>query len=829
MTLKLTSKFRSGRTVRSHRFDKLEDADAPAPFDSFNMTANLPATPDPYDRSESRSTARRSMATFQNLTFSDVQQLTNVLSHAPSPAISWQSPMWATYARFTRQQIESLPAHLRCKSNSPFSSRFWTASKTPTDNEGGLCKLHSQLNVDLIRSIFTFLQKEIEDHIPAILDPLSEAGRLTRQHEDVMNALAAVPALWTAAPTKPQEAPNDGPFRDIRRRLGRRDSMMSPNGTPRMYSMASSLQSSLSLSTSAHMSKLLAMSTCPAQFHKRSCLACAIAQVGSSPAIIFALRVGILARSQIEPNRRGVRITFVECWMEHLHSVDEEEVERVMRESFELGMQLRGLYRRLSIEKERIRVEDSEEPVDMTTQAKKGSGFWIDLGHKANCAWPFKTRGRGSNLSMFDLASSHSPTQRSVKPRGRSSNLSMFDLARSHSTHQPSALSKPSSTSRLRAIRAYSSSQLQPRPKTSYTLASRSQSVSSHHPPALRRPKTSFFHASATPFLPRSLSRRKTTNQLKTDSAALLYSSTPPADASPPMACDRFSKATQTSPRTSASASPLLPVPTPSNSSPPLTQPTVSISIPPRTSSRPLPDAYAWKTLPPLPPQHRARKRRHLSLPDALTLSGTSTAATTATTAPSPHPHPRHQHNHSHHLHPRHHHNQYHQRQRAAGAVAAPHAGLAFGVRHVASAAPLGPQMHVHPALRTRAESPEVEVEGEADAEVGEIDIGFGGGVAGGFADAAGAACGGGGGDTGAGASDGSVVDAGAGAGAAAKAKVDLSLFPRASRRGDGERERVKQRVRKDAGTGVGTETGKGGGGGQDAAWSCAVMKEMGM
>ncbi|KAK8178133.1 hypothetical protein IWX90DRAFT_43583 [Phyllosticta citrichinensis] len=770
MTLKLTSKFRSGRTVRSHRFDKLEDTEAPAPFDSFNMTANLPATPDPYDRSGSRSTARRSVATFQNLTFSDVQQLTNVLSHAPSPAISWQSPMWATYARFTRQQIESLPAHLRCKSNSPFSSRFWGASKTTTDNEGGLCKLHSQLNVDLIRSIFTFLQKEIEDHIPAVLDPLSEAGRLTRQHEDVMNALAAVPALWTAAPTKPQEAPNDGPFRDIRRRLGRRDSMMSPNGTPRMYSMASSLQSSLSLSTSASMSKLLAMSACPAQFHKRSCLACAIAQVGSSPAIVFALRVGILARSQIEPNRRGVRITFVECWMEHLHSVDGQEVERVMRESFELGMQLRGLYRRLSIEKERVRVEDSEEPVDMTTQAKKGSGFWMDLGHKANCAWPFKTRGRSSNLSMFDLA-------------------------RSHSTHQP-ALSKPSSTSRLRAIRAYSSSQLQPRPKTSYTLASRSQSVSSHHPPALRRPKTSFFHASATPFLPRSLSRRKTTHQLKTDSAALLCSSPPPPDASPSVACDRFSKATQTSPRTSASASPLLPVPvtvpTPSTSSTPFTQTaphpavSVSISIPPRTSSRPLPDAYAWKTPPPLPPQHRARKRRHLSLPDALTLS-TSTTSTTTTTTAHPHSHyPRHQHNHSHHLHPRHHH---HQRPRAAAAVT---------VRHVASAAPLGPQMHVHPALRTRAESPEA----EAEAEVGEIDIGFGGGAA-----------------------------------DPRKAKAELSLFPRASGKGRGrsdegrERERVKRRETKGVGmeTGKGTGVAGGGDGDADAAWSCAVMKEMGI
>ncbi|KAK7517423.1 uncharacterized protein IWZ02DRAFT_199933 [Phyllosticta citriasiana] len=780
MTLKLAYKFRSGRAVRSHRFDKLEDADATesaAPFDSFNTTANLPATtPDPYDRSctaSRSSTARRSVATFQNLTFSDVQQLTNVLSHAPSPAISWQSPMWATYARFTRQQIESLPAHLRTKSNSPFSSRFWMSGSktTTTDAEGGLCKLHSQLNVDLIRSIFTFLQKEIEDHIPAILDPLSDAGRLTRQHEDVMNALSAVPALWTtAAPHKLQETPNDGPFRDIRRRLGRRDSMMSPNSTPRMYSMASSLQSSLSLSTSASMSKLLALSaSAPAQFHKRSCLACAIAQVGSSPAIVFALRVGILARSQIEPNRRGVRITFVECWMEHLHSASEngEDVEKVMRESFELGMQLRGLYRRLSIEKERLRIEESEEPVDMTIrESKKASTFWMDLGHKANCAWPFKTRGRGSNLSMFDLARSHSTTQRSIKPRGRSSNLSMFDLARSQSTHQQhSGLSKHSSTSRLRSIRAYSSSQLKPRPKTSYALGSRSQSVISHRDDrgrdTLLRPKTSFFHASSsTPFLPQTLSRRKTHHQLKTDSAALL-SSSPSPTVSPAMTSDCFSKATQTSPRTSASASPLLPSPASPTTSDPLVpkpQPIASstlISIPPRTSSRaPLPESYAWKTLPPLPPQHRARKRRHLSLPDALIMATTSLTSTTL----QQQQHRHHQHNRSHHLNPRHHLLQ----QRAVA-----HEGM--------DGAPQGPQMHVHPALRTPFH------DGDGDGRGGVVGVAIG------------------------------------------KAKNDLSLFPR----------EAKMRRK-----GTGTGTGKAGQGAvamssrraaKDGAWGCAVMKEMGI
>ncbi|KAK8233328.1 hypothetical protein HDK90DRAFT_511178 [Phyllosticta capitalensis] len=786
MTLKFSSKFRHGRGGRSHRFDKLEDANASEsacaaaaapPLDSFNATANLPpaTTPDPHDsrsRAASRtSAARRSVAGYQNLTFSDVQQLTNVLSHAPSPAISWQSPMWATYARFTRQQIEELPAHLRCKSNSPFSSRFWMSGASKSSNQdssdGCLCKLHSQLNVDLVRSIFAFLQREIEDHIPAILDPLSDAGRLTRQHEEVMNALSTVPALWAAASSCPERTQQetaaaaatasgaDGPFRDIRRRLGgRRDSMISPNGsggTPRMYSVASSLQSTLSLSTSASMSKLLSMSTNTAaapptaqqqQFHRRSCLACAVAQIGSSPAIIFALRVGILARSQTEPNRRGVRITFVECWMEHLYSASEDgadRVARVMRESFELGMQLRGLYRRLSIERERLRIDDSEDPVDMTIRewndnkaaSRKGAaaaptsttttGFWVDLGHKANHAWPFKTRGRGSNLSMFDLARSHSTTQKqqqrgpppnkTAAPRTRNSNYSMFDLARSHSTtannnnnNNGPSLSKHSSTSRLRAIRAYSSSHLKPRPKTSYTLASRSRSVSSHHQGRdgegegegdrllhAIRPKTSFFHGSVSltprPSL-RSLSRRKSSHHtLKPrDSAAaatlLVCPPSPPRGAtttSPGPAVmgesdHRSSKATQTSPHMSASYS--HPVTVPSSSSIP--KPTFGNKPAAATAS------HIEKLLPPLPPQHRARKRRHLSLPDALTTMAASPSS-------SSHHHHHHQQQpqqyHYKHTHP---HRRLH-RQRGVANLLADGADDAF----------THPQMHVHPALRT--------------------------------------------------------------------------------------------------------------------------------
>ncbi len=185
---------------------------------------------------------------YTHLSKSDIQTLVNILSHAPSKSSSALTP---AYKQFTRDEVDKLPTHLRCKL--PFLSSS--------------CSLHRKMAVQPLRSIFTAIQEEVDIYAPHVWVPLQARGVMSIEQCKMLTTLEQVSRLWT-----PSEVHRS------------RASTMSLGGPA-------------------------------VQYIPGRCTACLLAQLGSNAELVTALGVFFIGRVNPEVWKKSKRIVFLESWL----------------------------------------------------------------------------------------------------------------------------------------------------------------------------------------------------------------------------------------------------------------------------------------------------------------------------------------------------------------------------------------------------------------------------------------------------------------------------------------------------------------------------------
>ncbi|KAJ9638388.1 hypothetical protein H2199_007076 [Coniosporium tulheliwenetii] len=220
--------------------------------------------------------------------------LARILSHAPPPFLHHSSPQVTAYKRATKKELEQIPARLENAKYFTFRGRFKYVYHYGRGDSGVLCELHAPLNYYLVRSLFHFVRREINDQIPAFISDLHEAGVLTKEQMAVFSVLDTVPGMWRSNFTDS--------FAAVRLDGG------------------------------------LAMSKWRRQ--EDHCYACMLARLGGDEQVVFALAAGILGRHR----GKGIhianskRLLWIESWLSGF-----ENRERMMGDSWALGKQLKAL------------------------------------------------------------------------------------------------------------------------------------------------------------------------------------------------------------------------------------------------------------------------------------------------------------------------------------------------------------------------------------------------------------------------------------------------------------------------------------------------------
>ncbi|KAJ9667170.1 hypothetical protein H2201_002690 [Coniosporium apollinis] len=270
----------------------------------------------PNTTSSSRKGSSRSSQdhmSYRDLTSSDITQLARILSHAPPPFLHHSSPQVTAYKLATKKELEQIPARLENAKYFTFRGRFKYVYHYGRGDSGVLCELHAPLNYYLVRSLFHFVRREINDQIPAFISDLHEAGVLTKKQMAVFSVLDTVPGMWRSNFTDS--------FAAVRLDGG------------------------------------LAMSKWRRQ--EDHCYACMLARLGGDEQVVFALAAGILGRHR----GKGIhianskRLLWIESWLSGF-----ENRERMMDDSWALGKQLKALATKVRFGKMAARKVSNAQP-----------------------------------------------------------------------------------------------------------------------------------------------------------------------------------------------------------------------------------------------------------------------------------------------------------------------------------------------------------------------------------------------------------------------------------------------------------------------------------
>jgi hypothetical protein len=235
--------------------------------------------------SRKRSSSAKLITSYKHLTQSDIDYLTQILSHQPPP----HSSQLATYKSLTLAQIQSLPPHLLRNSHGPPATGV--ASLFPKPRHQGLhytCPVHTHLPYRLQRSLYRVLRHDIATALPASL------AEVARHHEGAATIFRQLREASTMflADAEYLEAWGTLPPPERERDRGR----WAPQ--------------------------------------KDGCAACVLARIGGDERLVTALRTGVLSR--LRDGMESKRLSWLESWMRGF-----EDGDTLMEESNQLAQEIR--------------------------------------------------------------------------------------------------------------------------------------------------------------------------------------------------------------------------------------------------------------------------------------------------------------------------------------------------------------------------------------------------------------------------------------------------------------------------------------------------------
>jgi hypothetical protein len=228
---------------------------------------------------------------FRKLTQLEQKMLASIMSHQPPPNVARDSVWWTEFAGRTKFEIGILPPQLRS-----YPNVLERGANHLMDNElraayREFCPMHQKLNQKLVRSMLHWVKRDVDIHIPAMIKPLRDTGRLTADVVNLFDKMTNASGMWL-------EKNNFQTF------FGRR---------------------------------------VPPKWKRQEdrCAACVLGRLGSDITVLTGLKAGMLARPRKRSGDGDRRMAYVDCMIKNFDNV---AIREALTESTNVGNRVASLF-----------------------------------------------------------------------------------------------------------------------------------------------------------------------------------------------------------------------------------------------------------------------------------------------------------------------------------------------------------------------------------------------------------------------------------------------------------------------------------------------------